>query len=160
MPESPAIVWFRHDLRAEDNPALVAAAARGGPVVPVFIWAPDEEDWPDGGASRWWLHQSLASLQKDLGRLKSRIVIRRGPAAEVLGHLLRETGAKAVFWNRRYEPHSVAREAHINSGVKAAGASAESFNACLLFEPSTVKSSMGTPFRVFTPFWRKCLELP
>jgi len=57
------LVWFRLDLRLADNPALAAAAARGGRVLPIFIWAPEEEgDWPPGAASRWWLHQSLRSL--------------------------------------------------------------------------------------------------
>ncbi len=60
---APAIVWLRQDLRLADNPALQAACRRGGPVVPVFIWAPEEEGaWPPGSASRWWLHQSLARL--------------------------------------------------------------------------------------------------
>src|SRR5512143_2990186 len=121
MPEPPTIVWFRHDLRVEDNPALVAAAEPGGPVLPVFVWSPDEEDWPESGASRWWLHRSLASLQKDLDRLKSQLVIRRGPAADELGRLVRETGATAVFWNRRYEPKCVARDTRIKAELKAAG---------------------------------------
>ena len=64
---SPTIVWFRHDLRLDDNPALAAAVARG-PVVPVFIWAPEEEHpWEPGAASRWWLHQSLEKLAAALG---------------------------------------------------------------------------------------------
>ncbi|MGE5192337.1 MAG: cryptochrome/photolyase family protein [Deltaproteobacteria bacterium] len=159
MPEPPAIVWFRHDLRVEDNPALVAAAARGGNIVPVFIWAPQDEDWPEGGASRCWLHRSLASLQEDLGRLKSRLVIRRGSAADELGRLVRETGATSVFWNRRYEPKIGARDARIEAELKKNGVTAECDNASLLFEPWTVKTAAGTPFRVFTPFWRNCLEL-
>src|SRR5262245_54072994 len=62
--KSPTLVWFRLDLRLADNPALLAAVDRGCPIIPVFIWSPDEEKpWPPGAASRWWLHQSLASLQ-------------------------------------------------------------------------------------------------
>ena len=50
------LLWLRHDLRLDDNPALAAAAARGA-VVPVFLWAPEEETpWEPGAASRWWLH--------------------------------------------------------------------------------------------------------
>ena len=56
------IVWFRHDLRLDDNPALRAAAARGA-IVPLFIHAPEEErPWEPGAASRWWLHGSLSRL--------------------------------------------------------------------------------------------------
>ena len=69
LSDAPAIVWFRQDLRLADNPALLAAAGRGGPVIPVLVWAPEEEGgWEPGGASRWWLHRSLASLDADLRR--------------------------------------------------------------------------------------------
>lgn len=157
MSDSPTIVWFRHDLRIEDNPALLAAAARGGPVIPILIWAPEEEDWPDGGASRWWLHQSLTKLQKILRGLHSRLIIRRGSTAEELDRIVRETRATAVYWNRRYEPQIVDRDTQIKARLNVAGVEAESFNANLLFEPWTIKTGTGTPFRVFTPFWRKCL---
>jgi len=53
-----ALVWFRTDLRIADNPALQAAMRRGGPIIPLYIWAPEEEgEWAPGQASRWWLHQ-------------------------------------------------------------------------------------------------------
>ena len=62
-----SLVWLRHDLRLADQPALHAALKRGGSVIPVFIWAPAEERaWPPGGASRWWLHQSLIAMAADL----------------------------------------------------------------------------------------------
>ena len=74
-----AIVWLRQDLRLADNPALHAACRRGGPVVPVFIWAPEEEGaWPPGGASRWWLHQSLAQLAAEFRAAGTELIIRRG----------------------------------------------------------------------------------
>ena len=59
----PVIVWFRQDLRPQDNPALTAASDSGYPLLPVYIL--DDEnagDWRMGAASRWWLHQSLGSL--------------------------------------------------------------------------------------------------
>jgi len=75
------LVWFRQDLRLGDNPALIAALGRGGPNIPVFIWAPDEEgQWTPGAASRWWLHQSLGHLDASLRRLGSRLIIRRARA--------------------------------------------------------------------------------
>lgn len=65
---SPTIVWFRQDLRLQDNPALAAALAPGGAIVPVFIWdEAGEGDWPAGGASRWWLHHSLTALDAACG---------------------------------------------------------------------------------------------
>jgi len=99
----PSIVWLRDDLRIADNPALVAATERGQPVVVVYIR--DEVSAgirPLGGAANWWLHHSLERLSARLKRLGSPLVLRRGGANDVIRDLIRETGATAVFWNRRY----------------------------------------------------------
>ncbi|HVU34254.1 MAG TPA: deoxyribodipyrimidine photo-lyase [Opitutaceae bacterium] len=152
------LVWFRIDLRLADNPALDAAVKAGGVVVPVFIWTPgDEEPWQPGGASRWWLHQSLAALQSRLGAAGSPLVIRRGEAPAELRRLAKETGATRVFWNRRYEPACIARDSRIKEVLGAEGIEVRSFNAALLHEPWTIKNQSGRPFQVFTPFWRHCL---
>jgi len=157
MTAAASIVWFRNDLRIDDHPALCAAAERGAPVVPVYIFSPEEEgDWPPGGASRWWLHQSLRGLSADLHRLKSRLVIRQGPALKTLQALVRETAASAVFWNRRYEPAITDRYAKIKKALREDGLDVESFNGSLLKEPWEIHTSNDTPFKVFTPFWRKC----
>src|SRR5215212_10914064 len=112
------IVWFRLDLRLGDNPALTTATKRKAGIVPVFIWAPDEEvPWPPGSASRWWLHQSLCSLDRRLRAAGSRLVIRHGPTLKTLQALVKETGARAVFWNRRYEPAVIARDAHVKNSL-------------------------------------------
>ena len=95
---APALLWFRQDLRLADNPALAAALERRSPVIPVFIWAPEEEGaWPPGAASRWWLCRSLAMLSAELEHRGSRLIVRRGPTAEALGRLVADTGATAVF---------------------------------------------------------------
>ncbi len=153
-----SLVWFRADLRLADNPALDAAAQSGGSVIPVFIWAPDEEKpWEPGGASRWWLHHSVAELQSRLAKAGSRLVIRCGPTLPALRELVLETGASAVFWNRRYEPGVIARDKTIKESLRAAGLTAESFNGALLHEPWTIANQSKKPFQVFTPFWKHCL---
>jgi len=153
------IHWFRLDLRVADNPALVAASQSGGAVVPVFIWAPEEEaPWAPGAASRWWLHHSLAALDTELRKLGLRLIIRRGPTLATLRALVRETRATSVFWNRRYEPVVRARDAQVQVALQADGLQAESFNSALLFEPAEIQTGSGGPYRVFTPFWRACLK--
>jgi len=161
MPPS-VLLWIRQDLRLADNPALSAAIDRGSPVLPVFVWTPDEEDpWAPGAASRWWLHESLARLASDLEARGSRLIIRHaaGPTTEsatldLLRALLRETGASAIYWNRRYEPAVVARDTTIKQQLRDSGIEAESFNAALLAEPWDVRNQSGRPFQVFTPFWK------
>jgi deoxyribodipyrimidine photo-lyase len=155
---SGTLVWFRQDLRLADNPALLAAVRRGGPVIPVFIWSPEEENrWRPGAAARWWLHQSLARLDAALRQRASRLIIRRGPALEAIRELLDDTGATAVHWNRRYEPNAIRVDAGVKAALRQAGLAADSFNGGLLFEPWTVRTQRGQPFRVFTAFWNACL---
>ncbi|MBX3750737.1 MAG: deoxyribodipyrimidine photo-lyase [Opitutaceae bacterium] len=158
---APTIVWFRQDLRLQDNPALQAAVAGGGPVVPVYILDDaGEGQWRVGGAARWWLHHALAALDGSLRERGSRLILARGPAQAVLPQLQRATGAKAICWNRRYEPAVIARDKAIKAHFTAAGTEVQSFNGALLFEPHAVANKQGRPFQVFTPFWRHCLSLP
>jgi deoxyribodipyrimidine photo-lyase len=156
-----SLVWFRNDLRIADQPALQAAVARGGVVIPIYLHAPGEEaPWAPGGASLWWLHHSLRSLGATLESLQSRLIIRTGNSLEQLQALVNETGASAVFWNRRYEPVVTARDTEIKAKLRAAGLLVESFNGALLHEPWTVQNQSGKPFQVFTPFWKHCLAKP
>ncbi len=158
---TPTLLWFRQDLRLQDNPALQAALARGGPVVPVYVLDDAGEGrWPAGGATRWWLHHSLAALDAGLRERGSRLVLVRGDSATELHRLVRETGAGAVYWNRRYEPAAIARDARIKADLAEAGLEAKSFNGALLHEPHTIANKQGRPFQVFTPYWRHCLTLP
>lgn len=155
--ETPSIVWLRDDLRVADNPALTAAIERGGSVVMLYLL--DEVSpgiRPLGGASRWWLHHSLAALGASIEALGGTVTLRSGAAAEVLPALVDEVGASAVFWNRRY---GASREidATLKASLRESGVTVQSFQANLLFEPWTITTQEGAPYRVFTPFWRACL---
>jgi deoxyribodipyrimidine photo-lyase len=154
----PIIVWFRNDLRTADNPALSEAAANGAPVLCIYI-DPIGQDGlrPLGAASRWWLAGSLSALAVSLRALGGSLTVLRGDPARIIPRLVEATGARAVFWNRRY----VRAETEIDAGIKAAllqrGVAARSFNAHLLHEPWTIASKAGGPMKVFTPFWRAAL---
>jgi deoxyribodipyrimidine photo-lyase len=155
-----SIVWFRLDLRLDDNPALSAAVKLGGKIVPVFIWSPDEEKpWAPGAASRWWLHHSLESLANSLSDLHCPLLVRQGSSLEELRKLVRETTATQVFWNRRYEPRFRDRDGRIKKALRADGLHVESFNASLLYEPAVVTTKEGKPFQVFTAFWNACQHI-
>lgn len=157
MSGSPVIVWFRQDLRLRDNPALDRALELKRPVLPVFVWSPGEEgEWTPGTASRWWLHRSLAALDDSLRRLRSRLIVRRGTALDELRRLIRETGADAVMWNRRYEPAAIGRDTAVKQALLDDGLEVHSYNGALLFSPLAVHTQAGGPFQVFTPFWKHC----
>ncbi|QNE34539.1 cryptochrome/photolyase family protein [Leifsonia shinshuensis] len=157
----PAVVWFRDDLRVADNPALDAAARTGRPVVCVYVW--DDESpglRAPGGAARWWLHHSLTSLDADLCERGARLTVLRGPAEQTIAALLADVDAAAVSWNRRYGGAERRIDTAVKSAAREAGIEAESFGASLLFEPWTIRTGSGTPFSVFTPFWRACQSVP
>lgn len=157
-----AIVWFRRDLRLSDNPALRAAIDGDfEAIVPVFIHAPDElGQWAPGGAQRVWLHESLTALDDSLKALGSRLIVRCGPTDEALDRLIEESGATAVFWNRLYDPQIIARDKKIKKSLGDRGLQVESFKAHLLYEPWTVETKQGGPYKVFTPYWKSLRDRP
>ncbi|QNR96127.1 deoxyribodipyrimidine photo-lyase [Stenotrophomonas sp. 169] len=156
---SSALVWFRRDLRLADNPALQAALESGHDIVPVYIHAPHEEGrWAPGAASNAWRHRSLLALDDDLRARGSGLVLREGDSLAVLQELIAETGAEAVFWNRKYEPATQPRDALIKRTLREQGLQADSCNGSLLFEPWDLQTKQGGPYKVFTPFWRNALS--
>ncbi len=152
-----SIVWLRRDLRVEDNPALSAAAARGA-VLPVYIYAPEQEKpWAAGAASRAWLHHSLKVFDSRLKVLGSQLSIFHGDSVAILKRIVGETGADAVYYNRRYEPEGVDLDNKVDAALSVQGIQVRSFKSSLIFEPHEIENRSGKPFRVFTPFYRHCL---
>lgn len=149
----PAIVWFRNDLRIEDNPALYAAKQTGAPVIPVYI-LDDGAPHALGGASRWWLHHSLMKLSEQLQQTGAQLILRRGESKACLKKLVEETGAGSVFWNRRYCAEHIATDKQLKADLSDDGVTVESFNGALLREPWELRTGSGGHYRVYTPFWR------
>ncbi len=161
MTQAPALVWFRRDLRLTDNVALTTAIHRCPSILPVFIWAPEEESpWAPGAASQWWLHHSLLALEDALARRGAKLIVRRGPAVEALLSIAAESGAEAVFCNRSYEPRSIERDRMLEGALEARGIAMTACAGDLLFDPGSIRNVSGKPFRVFTAFWKACLSAP
>ncbi len=142
------ILWFRQDLRLADQPALAAAAAEG-PVIPVYILDDETpgERFRIGGAQRWWLHNSLASLAAGLEELGSRLTLRRGPAVAVLRELMAQTGAAQIHAVRHHEPWWVKVE-------QALGDVLQLHDGNTLAPLRDVRTGGGQPFKVYSAFWR------
>ncbi|MEM6888270.1 MAG: deoxyribodipyrimidine photo-lyase [Pseudomonadota bacterium] len=151
MSTTPILLWFRRDFRLSDHPALAAATARGGPVVPVFIT--DDLVHDLGAAPKWRLSLALSQFADALEAQGSRMILRRGVALDVIRGLIQETGARGVYWSRAYDPASQLRDSKIKSALKGDGIEAKSFPGHLLFEPWTVETKTGGFYRVYTPFW-------
>ncbi|WP_373488808.1 deoxyribodipyrimidine photo-lyase [Blastomonas sp.] len=156
----PAIVWLRRDLRLADQAAF-AAAAKAGPVIPVFVLddvTPKHRKM--GGASRWWLHHSLASLAKTLEGMGSKLILRRGTAADVIAELARETGARAVHALHHYEPWWRNAERALKDTLPD-GCTFERHHGNYLMPPGSITTGSGQPYKIYTPFWRAlALHMP
>lgn len=152
--QAPVVLWFRQDLRLRDNPALAAALAQGS-VLPVFIVDDaNAGEWRRGAASRCWLHRSLQALDASLG---GRLWVFEGDAEEILPRFAGENGATKVFWNRCYEPWRIARDKRIKQSLLDDGIAAESHAGTLMWEPWQNLKKDGTPYKVFTPYYRNAL---
>ena len=156
-----SIVWFRRDLRLDDNPAWNTALRAGLPILPIYLHCPDEEGkWRRGGASNWWLHHALDDLYEQLSALGYSLLIRQSTDSQsALERILDEVEVAQVFWNRVYETTAVNRDTQIKAELKLQSVEVSTFNGNLLFDPLEVANKSGKPFRVFTPFWKHCCTL-
>ncbi|MDQ1146650.1 deoxyribodipyrimidine photo-lyase [Bacillus sp. SORGH_AS 510] len=160
MQQSKIIIWFRRDLRIQDNLALWSGIKQGI-IVPVFIWSPEEETKKVvGEAASWWLHHSLIELNRALQDRGSKLIIRKGRTLPILKELIEETGAKAVFFNERYEPRIRLRDQQMKEALEEKGIMVKAFHSNLLFPPLSIVNNQGQPYKVFTSFWKKCLQMP
>ena len=114
-----------------------------------------------GGASRWWLHHSLVALAASLADqgIRPDPALRRnsrGPAPTSR----QKWAPSAVYCSRQYQPWSEALEKSVLDRLSTIGATLKRYPGTLLFEPEDVATGGGTPFKVFTPFWRACNRRP
>lgn len=161
MPDSsiaPAILWFRKDLRLDDNAALHAAIDAGGPVIPIYIREPEHHDiGPLGAAQAWWLPHSLDHLKSRLKSLGSDLILMTGSAEDVLAELCAKLDSRHIFVNRAYERTLVDRD--IALALREKGITFRAFHGQTLHEPGAIRTGAGNPFKVFTPFWNAMQKL-
>jgi deoxyribodipyrimidine photo-lyase len=161
MSQAPVIVWFRNDLRLADHPALRAAVEADGPVLAVYVL--DEAaagTWRPGGASRWWLHHSLARLGDSLAAKGCPFVLRRGDTLDIISSLAADVGAETVTGSRAFEPWSRQLEEALSQRLGESGRRLRRFSGTLLHDPDQLLTKSGGPYKVFTPFWRALAATP
>lgn len=156
--EKPVIYWFRRDLRLSDNSALAAAAKTGKAVICVYILDESHaQSWSYGSASRWWLHHSLRRLAQQLRKLNTTLVLRCGNTANELEKIISETGAQSLFYSRHYEPDSIELEETLNNKLQSK-VKIKRYKGYLLHEPEQIKTLNGEPYKVFTPYYKACIQ--
>ena len=157
----PVIYWFRQDLRLSDLPGLVAAEKSGAPILACyFLDDQSPGNWAPGGASRWWLHHSLVSLDAALRKRGGHLLVRRGSAAEELPVLVQEAEASAVFCSEHFEPWNRTLQDNLAQTLDRENTSLNMHPGVVLRHPDTVSTQSGGAFKVFTAFWKaSCRDL-
>jgi len=160
-----ALMWFRRDLRRDDNAALYHALKSARRVYAAFIF--DRvilEELLDEGLHRDrrvdFIHRSLVQLDTQLRAGGGGLIVRHGVAADEIARLADELGVDAVFANHDYEPYAIARDAQVAESLRAHGRALHTFKDQVIFERDEVLTGAGKPFSVFTPYknaWLKTL---
>jgi len=163
QPARRTLVWFRNDLRTDDNPALSAACERGAEIG-VYLCAPAQMASHGVGANRRaFVLRSLTALSRSLSALNVPLLIRTvgrfsaHPAAVV--RLARAHGADAVTCNAEYPLDEQRRDAEAEAQCRAAGIAFERYSGCVVIAPGQVLTGSGAPYTVFTPFKRRWLAM-
>ena len=150
------VMWFRQDLRLADNPALTNAL-EDGKTLPIFILDNvNSKEHVNGAASKWWLHHSLSKLNKSL---KNKLCFFIGNPIDILDEIHKQFEISNIFWSRCYEPWRIKRDKKIKKYFNDQNVNVNTFNGSLLWEPWNIAKKDGTPYKVFTPYYRKgCLN--
>lgn len=155
------LVWFRQDLRLSDHRPLTRALELGHDVVCCYVLdqaTPDTH--PIGGASLWWLHHALKDLDGRLRDHGGELILRKGRYVDELPRLAQDIGADALYFSRNYEPFMHDVEQQLKTAFDELGTTVRRFAGNILFDPDQLRTKGGTPFKVFTPFWRNCRTQP
>ena len=153
---STALVLLRRDLRLADHPALAAACAAHARVLPVYVHDPAQDaPWRPGAASCWWLHHSLRALDGRLAAQGGRLHVESGDSLTTLRRLATACDAGTIYWTRRYEPAAIAQDSRLKAALRGEGLAVESHPGNLWREPWQVATASNSPYRIFTPYWRR-----
>ena len=159
------LVWFRQDLRLADNPALSHAVASGRVLAVYVLDTTNHSDTDNalshvaetglGSASAWWLHSSLVQLKQ---ATEGHLLVVSGDPRNEIPKIAKQYDCDSVAWNRCYHPWQTERDTEIKASLIQQSIEVNTFNGSLLWEQWTVLKKDGTPYKVFTPFYRKgCL---
>lgn len=148
----PCLVWFRDDLRLDDNAALVAALAAGDKILALYIL-----DDTIGAAARWWLHHSLAALAADLQARGAMLVLRRGDAMRIVPKLAADIGAGSVHAARSFSPALCRQDEALEKTLRQRGIVFHRHPSSSLFAPGQIRTRTGGFYNVYGPFAKACV---
>ena len=111
-----------------------------------------------GAAQKWWLHHALAALADELAARGNALLLRSGPAADVLAALADEVDAGAVHWNERYDPEGRDADDGVAERLRGEDLEVRTYQGHLMHDPREIRTKAGGHYKVYTPFWRAFME--
>ena len=154
---STGIFWIREDFRIENNPALSFATQNHDNVIALYIYNNNDFD-KKREAQKWWVYKSLETLKKELSDYKINLEIVKGDELEIFSKFNKKDKL-SVYWNKIYEPDVIAKGKKIRDLFIKNEINYKYFKGNILNEFQEITKNDGTPFKVFTPFWRNAEQV-
>lgn len=159
-----SLVWFRSDLRLEDNPALSHACRNSADgVIAALLVSPEQwriHDW--GPRKVAYLLKNLESLGADLAALGIPLLVEEAPhfsdAPKALQTLLERHGCRAIYFNREYEFNEAERDEQVTAHLRRRDVEVQAFHDQMILPPGEIQTQKGDAYSVFTPYWRNWSE--
>ena len=141
------IIWFRNDLRLQNNLTIKNLIERNSSVLPIYILSSDSL----GSASKTWLYKSLSELDK---QLKNQLKVYNGNVLNIIEKLIEKYQITEISWNRKFDHKSIQEEKLVKNIAKKHNVEQFIYNSSLLMNPEDTLKKDGAPYRVFTPFYK------
>ncbi len=152
MDKNIGLFWLRDDFRTTKNDGLIEATRNHERVVVFYLYK--QETYKNQEAQKWWLSQSLLNFQKKLNDLNITLEVVETNSFQIFFDKLIKKKDFSIYWNKVYEPDYLQFDEYLSSNLKKNGISFKRFKGNALNEIEEIKKNDGTPFKVFTPYWR------
>ena len=152
MEKKIGLFWLKDDFRLTKNYALIEATKNHDEVVAFYIFK--QKKFKNQGAQRWWISKSLGEFRKKLGNLNINLEIIKSENYEPIFEKLFTKKNYNIYWNKTYEPRYLSFDKFLIKNFELNKIKFKIFKGNILNDPKDITKSDGTPFKVFTPFWR------
>ena len=157
------LIWFRSDLRIDDNPALLNASKNCDELIGIYFFS--KSQWAlhnESAVKLEFVHENLILLEQSLQKLNIPLLVIETQNYESLSSDLvsfaKLNSVDHIFWNNEFGVNEVKRDLAVTNLLKDSGINATYFDDQVIYEPGYLRTGQGKPFSVFTPFKRRWIE--
>ncbi|MBL6786049.1 MAG: deoxyribodipyrimidine photo-lyase [Candidatus Pelagibacter bacterium] len=152
MDKRIGLFWLRDDFRVTKNDGLIEATKNHDQVVVFYLYK--QATYQKQQAQKWWLSKSLLNFRKKLNNLNINLEIIETNSYKFFFDKLFKNKDFKIYWNKVYEPDYIKFDKYLFRNFKNKNIAFKIFKGNVLNEIDEIKKKDGTPFKVFTPFWR------